>query len=312
MDTNSNHIRNGMNCTFYFWFPFYFISETFTLSQLGWRRFFETIFGFHSRNFGIYWHGCSVQWNGWLLFLATINVSSNIRLLFFYCFFSVVEFFSCSGEQSKELHKMKNKPTDCHILRVHTQTHTHRIFDATKCDDDMWCWCCCRCRCCYCMAFNILFCSVSLIIPILLVFFNCHVCVHNFALAFCFARQSHILWGLCFFLLLLPLARSRSLFVVLNWIFFLFWNSRSNIITFRLKSDTHTRTHSPILNEKINVFVLFLTFLLHMTYMKWLIYVHFSKESRPEHKKNNFSVPCYWPSSCVFPALLFSHSFKCH
>lgn len=85
------------------------------------------------------------------------------------------------------------------IFYVYTQYLTlHKV----------WRWCVCVCVV-LCIVFNILFCSISLII-IHLVFFNCHVCVHNFALAFCFARQSHILCARS--VVVLFLLASRSLF----------------------------------------------------------------------------------------------------
>lgn len=130
--------------------------------------------------------------------LVRVTLDNKYVVNYSSCYYFGSWIFACSGEQSRELHKMKNKPTDCHISRVHNTQNIWRY--------KMWCgvvWC--GVVLLLCMAFNILFCSVSLIIPILLAFFNCHVCVHNFALAFCFARQSHILWALCF-----PLSSFRA------------------------------------------------------------------------------------------------------
>lgn len=138
--TNSNHIRNGMNCSFHFWFPFYFISFLFFLKYYFINTLFTTadgdpskLFSAYSRNFWnllANWHGCSIQWNGWFLLLSTINMSSTIRVVII----SVVEFLRAPANNRGNCTKWK---TNRLIAIFHAYT-THRIFDATKCDV-VWC-----------------------------------------------------------------------------------------------------------------------------------------------------------------------------
>lgn len=132
MVTNTNHFQNEWVAVFIFDFhsiSFHFISlflkHLHTPNRTAIVKDYIRLFAKNAKFcfLMLIWMQC-----GWLVcFYSIINNVVN------YSFIIVVEFFVCFGEQSKELHSMKNKPYDCHILRIHL------IFDATKCGDDVCC-----------------------------------------------------------------------------------------------------------------------------------------------------------------------------